>query len=79
LLGVISLLRYRAMVPMVILLLLFEFAGRRLVIMSYPIERATSMSFAFALNMTMLALLLVALALSLWPRGPVASAPGDDS
>jgi hypothetical protein len=77
LLGAIALLRYRAMVPMVILLLLFEFAGRRLVIMSYPIERGTSMSLAFALNLTMLALLLGALALSLWPRRRDVSPQGD--
>jgi hypothetical protein len=76
LLGVIALLRYRAMVPMVLLLLLFEYAGRRLIVMSYPIERGSSMSFAFALNVAMLALLLVALGLSLWPRERPAS-PGD--
>lgn len=79
LLGVIALLRYRAMVPLVILLLLFEFAGRRLIIESYEIERAQALNFAFAINMAMLALLLGALILSLWPRRHAASAPAPES
>ena len=68
LLGVLALLRYRAMVPMVALLLLLEAAGRRLIVESYAVERAQGMSFAFAINMAMLALLLGVLGLALWPR-----------
>ena len=68
LLGVVALLRYRAMVPMVALLLLLEAVGRRLILESYAVERAQGMSFAFALNMGMLALLLGTIGLSLWPR-----------
>jgi hypothetical protein len=68
LVGVVALLRYRAMVPMVALLLLLEAGGRRLIIESYAIERAGGSNVAFAINMAMLGLLLGALGLSLWPR-----------
>ena len=68
LVGVVALLRYRAMVPMVTLLLLFEAAGRRLIIESYAVERAGGSNNAFAINMGMMALLLAGLLLSLWPR-----------
>lgn len=70
LLGVVALLRYRAMAPLVMLLLLFEGIGRRIIVESYAVERSTSMNFPFILNASLLALLVVGLALSLWPARP---------
>jgi hypothetical protein len=72
--GVAVLVRYRAMVPFVFLLSIFEHVGRRLVVETYSIERAQALPAAFAINMAVLALLLIGLALSLWPRKPAPSA-----
>ena len=66
-LGVIVLLRYRAMVPLLTLLLLFDFLGRRLIIRNYAVERAHTLGFAWWLNASLLAMLVLGLALSLWP------------
>ena len=68
LVGLAALVRYRAMVPFVLLLALVDHAGRRLVVQAYAIERADAAPAAFAINLTVLALLVAGLALSLWPR-----------
>ena len=70
LVGVVALLRYRAMVPFVFLLLAAEAIGRRLIARSYAIERSQDMSAGFYLNLALLALLLIGLALSLWRSRP---------
>jgi len=67
LIGVIALLRYRAMVPLVLLLLLVEFLGRRMIIQSYALERAHALGFAYWLNLSMLLMLVLGLALAFWP------------
>ena len=68
LLGVVVLLRYRAMAPLLLLLLLFDFLARRMIIQSYALERSHALGFAWWLNMILLSLLVLGLALSLWPR-----------
>ncbi|HEX6741418.1 MAG TPA: hypothetical protein VF079_06445 [Sphingomicrobium sp.] len=71
LVGLAALVRYRAMVPLVFLLLAIEHVGRRLIVQAYAIERSaptgTPTSAAFIVNMGLLALLLAGLALSLIP------------
>jgi hypothetical protein len=67
LLGVIVLLRYRAMAPLLLMLLLFDFLARRMIIQSYAVERSGSLGFAWWLNSALLAMLALGLALSLWP------------
>ncbi len=71
LLGVIVLMRYRAMAPMLLALLLFDFLARRMIIQSYAVAPGGTLGFASWLNMALLAMLVVGLALSFWPsRGP---------
>ena len=78
LLGLAVLVRYRAMVPLVFLLSLFEHAGRRLIVQAYAIERAQAMSAGFAINMAVLGLLLLGFGLSLWPRKATARTDGTE-
>lgn len=68
LLGAVALVRYRAMVPFVFLLLLAEQVARRLIVFANAIEPTRSFSPGFYINVGLLALLLLGLALSLWPR-----------
>jgi hypothetical protein len=80
LLGLAALLRYRAMVPFVFLLLAAEHVGRRLIVRNYAIERSQEISAGTYINLTLLALLLIGLALSLWPAPRDATAmPGPAS
>ena len=65
LLTVIVLVRYRAMVPLMYLLLLADHIGRRLIVALSPIERTTASSVGFYINLALLALLLVGFTLSL--------------
>lgn len=65
LVGVLALVRYRAMVPLIFLLLMVEHVARRLIVRSYAIERSEPSSAAFIVNMSLLALLVGGLALSL--------------
>lgn len=67
-LGLVALVRYRAMVPFAFLLLLAEHAARRLIVQSYAVDRMPAASTAFAINMVLMAVLIVGLGLSLWPR-----------
>ena len=75
LVALTALVRYRAMVPFVFLLLLAEYGGRRLIVASWSIERAQSGGAGFWVNMALLALLVGGLALSLW-RPPAADRQG---
>jgi hypothetical protein len=76
LLGVIVLLRYRAMAPLLLLLLLFDFLARRMIIQNWSIERSGAMGFAWWLNSALLAMLVLGLALSFWPRRDKPQAAG---
>ena len=66
------LVRYRALVPLIYLLLLGEHAARRLIVRSYEAPGAASSEIALALNYSLLALLVAGLLLSLLPGRPVA-------
>lgn len=67
LVGVLALVRYRAMVPFVFLLLSAEHVARRLVVQGYAIERSAPTTAAYVINYGMLAVLLGGLLLSLLP------------
>lgn len=67
LVGIVVLIRYRALVPFLYLLGLGEFVVRRLIIEAYAVERAGGIGFAWYLNAGFLALLVIGLALSLIP------------
>ena len=70
LLGTLALLRYRALVPLVFLLLLLDHAGRRAIVAAHEVERSAGSSGGFYINLALLILLLVGLGLSLWPARP---------
>lgn len=67
LICVLALIRYRAMIPLIYVWLLFEFAGRRLLLDIYPIERAGDTSSASIMNLVLLALMVVGFGFSVWP------------
>lgn len=67
-LGILVLVRYRAMVPLMFALFLLEHLGRRLVLQFLPIPR-TGGSPGSTINLVLLAVMIVGLGLSLWsPR-----------
>lgn len=70
LVGVVALVRYRAMIPMVYLLLGAEQLGRQFMGSTNPIERLASGNFSAALliNLALSTILVVGFVLSLWPR-----------
>lgn len=68
LIGILALVRYRAMVPLMFVLLLLETLGRKLILQALPIPR-TGAPPASTMNLVLLALMIVGLALSVWPRG----------
>ena len=65
LLGIVVLIRYRSMVPLMFSLLLVQSTGGRLIFWLLPIPR-TGMPFGFYVNMAILVLMIAGLALSLW-------------
>lgn len=67
LLGVLALVRYRAMVPLVFVLLLVEQLGRKLILTHLPIAHAGP-SPAFSINLALLGLMVGGLILSLLSR-----------
>ncbi|MDP8912749.1 MAG: hypothetical protein M3N39_04135 [Pseudomonadota bacterium] len=67
LLGMAALARYRAMVPFVYLLLVLDQIGRKLLIQSYDIERASETPGSF-ISAGLLALLCFGMVLSLFAR-----------
>jgi hypothetical protein len=67
LVGVLALIRYRAMVPFLFLLLSAEHVARQLIVQGYAIERSAPTTAAYVINYGMLAVLLIGLALSLIP------------
>jgi len=72
LLGILALVRYRAMVPLMFLLLLLEFLGRRLTLLFLPVVRTGTPPGLFV-NLVLLALMIAGLALSLRRREGVAA------
>ena len=76
LIGVAVLVRYRALVPFVYLLLLLDQIGRKLLIQAYAVERSRETPTAVAyVGLALLALLAVGLVLSLWSRAAGDAAP----
>ena len=67
LVGMLALVRYRAMVPLLFLLLTAEHVARRLVVQSYAIARCEPTTAAYVINYGMIALLAGGLILSLLP------------
>jgi hypothetical protein len=67
LLGVVVLVRYRGMVPLMFVLLLLQHLGGRLIGQFHPIVR-TGAPPASAINLVFLTVMIVGLGLSLWRR-----------
>ena len=76
LMGVLAMVRYRAMVALIYLWLLAEFLGRRVVFALHPVDRVEGPSTGAGVNTALLAMMVLGLALSLWPRH---HAPGAQS
>jgi hypothetical protein len=66
-LGVLALVRYRAMVPLLYVLLLLEYLARKLILYLMPIVK-TGTSSALFVNLVLLTLMIAGLALSVWRR-----------
>jgi hypothetical protein len=67
-LCVLALIRYRAMIPLMYVLLLVEYFAKKWILLVHPIVR-TGTSPSTYVNLVLIALLIVGLALSLWNRG----------
>lgn len=67
-LGVIALVRYRAMIPLTFLIFLVEHLGRRALLALNPIDRPDGAPIALYINLALAAVLLIGLLLSLWTR-----------
>jgi hypothetical protein len=63
-LGVLALIRYRAMIPLVYVLLLVEYFAKKWILLVHPIVRAGTSPSTYV-NLVLIALLIVGLALSL--------------
>lgn len=74
-LCLLALIRYRAMIPLLYVLLLLEFVGKKWILLVHPIIR-TGGSPSVYINLVLLALLLAGLALSFWSQANRATAPG---
>jgi len=68
LMGVLAMIRYRAMVPLIYLWLIAEFLARRVVLTLYPIDRVAGTSSGSIVNIVLLSMMALGLLLSLWPR-----------
>ena len=67
LIGVLALIRYRAMVPLMFVLLLLEHLSRKLIFWILPLPR-TGAPPGFYINLALVAVMIVGLVLSLWKR-----------
>jgi hypothetical protein len=65
LIGIIVMVRYRSLVPLMFALLLLQQVGRQAILIVLPIARAGTPAVG-PINLTMLGLLLVGFALSMW-------------
>ena len=63
---IVVLVRYRTMVPLMLTLLIVEYAGRRAILTFMPIERSAAPG--SIVNLVILAVMIIALVLSLWSR-----------
>ena len=66
---IVVLVRYRALVPLMLALLIVEYIGRKLILIVIPIE--SSAAPGTIVNLIVLAVMIVALLLSLWSRQEV--------
>lgn len=62
------LIRYRAMVPFIYLVLIGESLARRLIVQSYDVARPASTPVGWYINIGLIAMLTIGLLLSLMPR-----------
>ncbi len=69
--GAVVMIRYRAMVPFLYLLLLIEHVGRRAILTAYPVVRtgAGDFSIGHAINYALVAMVVSGFVLSLLSRG----------
>jgi len=67
LLALLALVRYRAMAPLIFLLLLLEQLGRKYILLAMPIAPVGSPP-AFSINAALIGLMVLGFALSLWSR-----------
>jgi hypothetical protein len=65
--GIVVLVRYRSLVPLMFVLLLVQQLGRKLVLVYLPVERVGAPP-GNTINLVILLLMIVGLALSLWRR-----------
>jgi hypothetical protein len=72
LVGILALVRYRAMVPLMFAVFLFGHLGRWLILRAMPIPR-TGTPPGSIVNLVLLGLMVVGLALSLWRQGEASS------
>jgi glucan phosphoethanolaminetransferase (alkaline phosphatase superfamily) len=70
LLGLLVLVRYRAMVPFMFLLMLIEHGAGRALLLARPVVHGETAPAAFYITLILFVLLLAGLALSLWRRAP---------
>jgi len=68
LLGALTAIRYRSLIPLFYLVFLLDQLGRKLVLAYYPIMRSTAQPAGSIVNMVLLGLLVVGLLLSLIKR-----------
>jgi hypothetical protein len=80
LLGIVVLIRYRAMIPLMYLILLLEQGGRKALFIVNPIATPGApmvgvggVSYAFLINLAFLVLLLIGFALSLYKKSDSAT------
>jgi hypothetical protein len=67
-LGVLALIRYRAMIPLMYVMLLVEYFAKQWILLVHPIVRIGTSPRTYV-NLVLIALLVAGLALSLWNRG----------
>lgn len=66
-LCVLALIRYRSMIPLMYVLLLVEYLGKKWILVAHPIVRS-GVSPSVYVNLVLIILLIVGLALSLWKQ-----------
>lgn len=68
LMGVLVMIRYRALVPLIFAWLMVEFLARRAVLGVYPIDRTPGTSSGSIVNLVLVWMMAIGLVLSVWPR-----------
>jgi hypothetical protein len=77
--GLLAMIRYRAMVPLIYLWLMAELLGRRVILELHPIDRTPGPSSGSVINLVLIAMMTLGLALSLWPRPEAPKEPTPQS